>query len=64
MRRSRGASGEKHLHETNCVEPIKDAFTERYHYNNHDQPEAYLNLFLDVYNHVRRLKTLTLAQFI
>ena len=46
---------------------IKDATTKRYHYEDHAQLEAYLDLFLDAYNHARRLKTLkglTPAQFI
>ena len=46
---------------------IKDATTKRYHYDDHDQLEAHLDLFLDAYNHARRLKTLkglTPAQFI
>ncbi len=46
---------------------IKDATTKRYHYDSHDQLEAHLDLFLDAYNHARRLKTLkglTPAQFI
>ena len=46
---------------------IKDATTKRYHYEDHDQLEAHLDLFLDAYNHARRLKTLkglTPAQFI
>ena len=46
---------------------IKDATTKRYHYDSHDQLERHLALFLDAYNHARRLKTLkglTPAQFI
>jgi transposase InsO family protein len=46
---------------------IKDATTKRYHYQDHAQLEAHLELFLDAYNHARRLKTLkglTPAQFI
>jgi transposase InsO family protein len=46
---------------------IEDATTKRYHYDSHDQLEAHLDLFLDAYNHARRLKTLkglTPAQFI
>jgi len=46
---------------------IKDATTKRYHYDNHDQLKAHLDLFLDAYNHARRPKTLkglTPAQFI
>ena len=37
---------------------IKDATTKRCHCEGHDQLEAHLNLFLDAYNHARRLKTL------
>lgn len=46
---------------------IKDATTKRYHYDSHTQLEAHLELFLDAYNHARRLKTLkglTPAQFV
>jgi transposase InsO family protein len=46
---------------------IKDATTKRYHYDSHKQLEQHLDLFLDAYNHARRLKTLTgltPAQFI
>ena len=46
---------------------IKDATTKRYHYESHAQLEVHLALFLDAYNHARRLKTLkglTPAQFI
>ena len=46
---------------------IKDATTKRCHYEDHAQFEAHLGLFLDAYNHARRLKTLkglTPAQFI
>jgi transposase InsO family protein len=46
---------------------IKDATTKRYHYDSHDLLERHLELFLDAYNHARRLKTLkglTPAQFI
>ena len=46
---------------------IKDATTKRYHYNGHEQLRAHLELFIDAYNHARRLKTLkglTPAQFI
>ena len=53
------------------VEPtnrtIKDATTKRYHYEDHEQLKNHLELFLDAYNHARRLKTLkglTPAQFI
>jgi transposase InsO family protein len=37
---------------------IKDATVKRYHYDGHDQLRAHLELFLDAYNHARRLKTL------
>jgi transposase InsO family protein len=37
---------------------IKDATVKRYHYDTHDQLRAHLALFLDAYNHARRLKTL------
>ena len=37
---------------------IKDATVKRYHYDGHDQLRAHLQLFLDAYNHARRLKTL------
>jgi transposase InsO family protein len=46
---------------------IKDATTKRYHYDDHEQLKNHLELFLDAYNHARRLKTLkglTPAQFI
>jgi transposase InsO family protein len=46
---------------------IKDATTKRYHYDGHEQLRAHLELFLDAYNHARRLKSLkglTPAQFI
>jgi transposase InsO family protein len=46
---------------------IKDATTKRYHYDSHKQLRTHLELFLDAYNHARRLKTLkglTPAQFI
>jgi len=46
---------------------IKDATTKRYHYDSHEQLQNPLELFLDAYNHARRLKTLkglTPAQFI
>ena len=46
---------------------IKDATTKRYHYDSHEQLRRHLELFLDAYNHARRLKTLkglTPAQFI
>ena len=37
---------------------IKDATVKRYHYDTHDQLRAHLDLFVDAYNHARRLKTL------
>ena len=37
---------------------IKDATVKRYHYDSHDQLREHLALFLDAYNHARRLKTL------
>lgn len=46
---------------------IKDATTKRYHYDDHEQLRRHLGLFLDAYNHARRLKTLkglTPAQFL
>ena len=46
---------------------IKEATVKRYHYNDHEQLRRHLDLFVDTYNHARRLKTLkglTPAQFI
>ncbi|CAA9505460.1 MAG: Mobile element protein [uncultured Sphingomonadaceae bacterium] len=37
---------------------IKDATVKRYHYRSHDELGAHLQLFIDAYNHARRLKTL------
>lgn len=37
---------------------IKDATVKRYHYDSHDQLRQHLGLFIDAYNHTRRLKTL------
>src|SRR5215216_320882 len=37
---------------------IKDATVKRHHYDGHDQLRAHLALFVDAYNHARRLKTL------
>jgi transposase InsO family protein len=37
---------------------LKEATVRRYHYDNHDQLRAHLQLFLDAYNYARRLKTL------
>jgi transposase InsO family protein len=46
---------------------IKEATTKRRHHDSHAQLETHLELFLNAYNHARRLKTLrglTPAQFI
>jgi transposase InsO family protein len=37
---------------------LKDATVKRYHYDSHAQLRAHLQLFVDAYNHARRLKTL------
>jgi len=37
---------------------IKEATVKRYHYDSHDQLRQHLQLFIDAYNHGRRLKTL------
>ena len=37
---------------------IKDATVKRYHYGSHDQLRTHLQLFVDAYNHARRLKSL------
>jgi transposase InsO family protein len=37
---------------------LKDATVKRYHYGSHDELRAHLGLFLDAYNHARRLKAL------
>lgn len=37
---------------------IKDATVKRYHYDRHEQLRDHLKLFIDAYNHARRLKTL------
>ena len=37
---------------------LKDATVRRYHYGGHDELRAHLRLFLDAYNHARRLKAL------
>ncbi len=37
---------------------IKDATVKRYHYESHDDLRRHLQLFIDAYNHARRLKTL------
>ena len=46
---------------------IKEATVKRYHYDDHEQLRQHLDLFIDAYNHARRLKALkglTPAQFI
>ena len=37
---------------------LKDATVRRYYYGSHDQLRRHFQLFVDAYNHVRRLKTL------
>jgi len=37
---------------------LKDATVRRYHYGSHDELRQHLQLFVDAYNHARRLKTL------
>ena len=37
---------------------IKDATVKRYHYDTNDQLRQHLQLFIDAYNHARRLKAL------
>ena len=37
---------------------IKDATVKRHHHNSHDQLRTHLQLFVDAYNHARRLETL------
>jgi integrase-like protein len=37
---------------------LKDATVKRYQYDGHDQLRTHLQLFVDAYNHARRLKTL------
>ncbi|MCP1550223.1 transposase InsO family protein [Methylorubrum zatmanii] len=37
---------------------IKDTTVKRYHYDSHEQLSGQLQLFVDAYNHARRLKTL------
>ncbi len=59
-RRSRGCSGAprvtngqvERMHRT-----LKDASVRRYCYDTHDQLRARVQLFLDAYNHARRLET-------
>lgn len=38
---------------------LKEATVKRYHYDKHDQLRDHLAIFLDAYNFVRRLKTIT-----
>lgn len=37
---------------------LKDATVRRYYYATHDELRAHIQLFLDAYNHARRLKAL------
>lgn len=37
---------------------LKDATVNRYHYASHDDLRGHVQLFLDAYNHARRLKAL------
>lgn len=37
---------------------LKDATVRRYHHGSHDELRRHLQLFLDAYNHARRLNTL------
>ena len=37
---------------------LKEATVKRYHYASHDELRTHLRLFLDAYNHARRLKAL------
>ena len=37
---------------------LKEATVRRYHYDSHEELRHHLQLFLDAYNHARRLKTL------
>ena len=37
---------------------LKEATVKRYHYESHEQLDTHLQLFVDAYNHARRLKTL------
>ena len=37
---------------------LKEATVKRYYYQSHDQLRAHLQLFVDAYNHARRLETL------
>ena len=37
---------------------LKEATVKRYHYDTHNQLRSHLQLFVDAYNHARRLKTL------
>ena len=37
---------------------IMAATVKRYHYDSHEQLRAHLQIFIDAYNHGRRIKTL------
>ena len=37
---------------------LTEATVKRYHYESHEQLRSHLKLFVDAYNHARRLKTL------
>ena len=37
---------------------LKDATVKRFHYGSHDELRTHVQLFLDAYNHARRLKAL------
>jgi hypothetical protein len=37
---------------------LNDATVRRYHYGSHNELRQHLQLFVDAYNHARRLKTL------
>lgn len=44
--------------ETDCPEPrLKEATVKRYHFGTREQLERHLQLFVDAYKHVRRLKS-------
>lgn len=61
----RGTAGPRNGHVERMSRTIKDA-TKRYHDESHEQLRGHLELFVDAYNHARRLKTLkglTAAQF-
>ena len=53
----RGRADEPHDQEPAPAE-AGDATVRRYHYDNHGQLRAHLQLFVDAYNYARRLKTL------